>query len=134
MRVAELQKLGPYTSMALLALPLMLIEPLKLVALFVAGKGRWLAGTWMIVAAYAGSLLIVERLFRAVKPKLMLISWFATVWIRFVGLRDKVICRGTANATRSGLPGSVTNLLRIGANRSLSRLPKHHRSGFFHLG
>lgn len=78
----------------------MLVEPLKLVALFVAGKGPWLAGTWMIVAAYTGSLLIVERLFRAVKPKLMLISWFAAVWMCFVGLRDKVIRIGTRHRVR----------------------------------
>lgn len=92
-----IQKLGPYTSMGLLAVPLMLVEPLKLVALFVVGKGHWLAGTWMIVAAYAGSLLIVERLFRTVRPKLMLISWFAASWMWFVGLRDRVIAsvRGT---------------------------------------
>ena len=96
----RIQKLGPYTSMALLAVPLMLVEPLKLVALFVAGKGHWLAGTWMIVAAYTGSLLIVERLFRAVKPKLMLISWFAAVWMCFVGLRDKVIRIGTRHRVR----------------------------------
>jgi hypothetical protein len=87
----QIQKLGPYASMALLAVRLMLVEPLKLVALIVAGKGHWLAGTWMIVAAYAGSLLIVERLFRTVKPKLMLINWFATFWVWFVGLRHKVI-------------------------------------------
>jgi hypothetical protein len=37
-------------------------------------------------------------------------------------------------ATRSRLRGSGTDLARIGANRSLSRLPKRHRSGFFHLG
>jgi hypothetical protein len=37
-----------------------------------------------------------ERLL--IKPKLMLISWFATFWIWFVGRRDKVIAsvRGIA--------------------------------------
>jgi hypothetical protein len=97
----RIQQLSPYTSMALLAVPLMLVEPLKLVALFVAGKGHWLAGTWMIVAAYAGSLLIVERLFRTVKPKLMLVSWFATSWMWCVGLRDKAIASVRSNAFES---------------------------------
>jgi len=97
----QIQKLDPYTSMALLALPLILVEPLKLVALVAAGKGHWLTGTWMIVAAYTGSLLIVERLFRTVKPKLMLISWFATSWMWFVDLRDKVICSGALHRVRN---------------------------------
>ena len=34
----------------------------------------------MIVACYAFSLLVVERLFKIVKPKLLTISWFAKLW------------------------------------------------------
>jgi hypothetical protein len=59
--------------------------------LFAAGEGRWLTGTGMILGAYAVSLLVVERLFRVVKPKLMTLSWFATLWTRLVALRNKVI-------------------------------------------
>lgn len=66
----RIQQLGPYPSLILMLLPVLLVEPLKFVALFVAGKGHWLTGTGMIVGAYAASLLCVERLFRVVKPKL----------------------------------------------------------------
>lgn len=86
----RIQKLGPYPSMALLAVPLMLVEPLKLVALIVVDRGHWLTGTGMIIAAYAVSLLFVERLFKTVKPKLMTIGWFARIWTSFVALRDKI--------------------------------------------
>ena len=68
----RIQKLGPYQSLILILLPLLLVEPLKLVALVIAGKGHWLAGTGMIIGAYAASLLCVERLFRALKPKLLM--------------------------------------------------------------
>jgi len=68
----------------------MLVERLKLVALIVVERGYWLIGTGMIIAVYAVSLLFVERLFKAVKPKLMTIGWFAPIWASFVGLRDKV--------------------------------------------
>jgi hypothetical protein len=61
----------------MLLVPLLIVEPLKLLALIVAGKGRWFTGTGMILGAYAVSLLVVERLFRVVKPKLMTISWFS---------------------------------------------------------
>jgi hypothetical protein len=87
----RIQQLGPYQSMALLAIPLAVVEPLKFISLFVAGKGHWLTGTGMIVAAYAVSLLIVERLFRVVLPKLMTLSWFAKLWARFVALRNRII-------------------------------------------
>ena len=87
----RIQKFGPYQSMALLLVPVTLVEPLKFVALFVAGEGHWLTGTGMILGAYAVSILLVERLFRVVKPKLMTLSWFAKLWTRLVALRNKVI-------------------------------------------
>jgi hypothetical protein len=85
-----IQKLGPYQSLALLLVPVTLVEPLKLVALVVAGEGHWLTGTAMIVGAYAVSLLFVERLFRVVKPKLMTLSWFAKLWTQWMALRNKL--------------------------------------------
>jgi hypothetical protein len=85
-----IQKFGPYQSLAVLLVPITLVEPLKLIALFVAGKGHWLSGTGMLIGAYAVSLLVVERLFRVVKPKLMKLGWFAKSWTWWVALRNKV--------------------------------------------
>jgi hypothetical protein len=87
----RLQKMSPYLSLVLLLVPLLLVEPLKLAAVLVAGKGHWLTGTGMLVGAYAVSLLFVERLFRMVKPKLMTLSWFARLWTWFIAFRDKII-------------------------------------------
>jgi hypothetical protein len=89
----RLQKISPYLSLVLLLIPLLLVEPLKLVALVVVGKGHWLTGTGMLVVTYAASLLIVERLFRLVKPKLMMMDWFAKLWAGFVALRLKFLGR-----------------------------------------
>jgi hypothetical protein len=86
-----IERLGPYQSIFLLAVPTGLIEPLKLVALAIAGEGHWITGTAMIIAAYAGSLFVVERLFRIVKPKLMTLSWFAELWAKILIARGKVI-------------------------------------------
>jgi hypothetical protein len=88
----RIERLGPYQSLVLLAVPSSLIEPLKLAALAVAGEGHWITGTAMIVTAYVGSLLFVERLFRIVRPKLLTRSWFAWIWARFVSLRWKLAC------------------------------------------
>jgi hypothetical protein len=87
----RVQKLGPYQSLVLMLAPLLLVEPLKLIALVIAEKGHWLTGTGMAIGAYAASLLCVERLFRAVKPKLMLMNWFAKGWIWFSVFRDKTV-------------------------------------------
>jgi hypothetical protein len=85
-----LQQIGPYLSLLLLLVPLLLVEPLKLVALIVAGKGHWLAGPGMLVATYAASLLVIERLFRVLKPKIMMMGWFNRLWTGFVALRTRL--------------------------------------------
>jgi hypothetical protein len=83
--------LSPYQSLGLFAVPVCLIEPLKLVAIAVVGEGHWITGTAMIIAAYLGSLLVVDRLLRIAKPKLLMLPWFLKLWDGFLSLRDKAI-------------------------------------------
>ena len=89
----QIRRLGPYQSLALMLLPILLVEPLKIVALFVAGHGHWLTGTGMLVAAYGVSLVVVERLFMVVKFKLMTMKWFADLWRWLTALRDRMFGR-----------------------------------------
>jgi hypothetical protein len=84
----RVQQLGPYQSLLLLLVPLGVVEPLKIVAVVVAGKGHWLSGAATIAAAYVMSLLITERLFRLVKPKVMMLDWFAAIWAKALSLRS----------------------------------------------
>jgi hypothetical protein len=86
-----IEGLGPYQSLVLLAVPTAVVEPLKLIALAVAGEGHWITGTIVILIAYVCSLLLVERLFNIVKPKLLTLPWFARLWGRIVALCDKIV-------------------------------------------
>ena len=45
----------------------------------------------MIVACYVFSLLVVERLFVIMKPKLLTIPWFAKLWKGFVSVRTRAL-------------------------------------------
>jgi hypothetical protein len=85
------QSLGPYASLAVVAIPLAIVEPLKLVAAVVAGSGHWVTGTITIGCAYLVSLFFVERLFVIAKPKLLTLHWFAVGWNWFVAVRSKVM-------------------------------------------
>jgi hypothetical protein len=76
--------------LAVLLIPTSLVEPLKLVAVYVAGEGHWITGTFMIVLAYSASLLLVERLFKLVKPKLLTLPWFARLWKWVVALQTRL--------------------------------------------
>jgi hypothetical protein len=71
-----IRHLHPYYCLALLAAPVAIVEPLKMTGLIVTGSGHWLAGLVMLAAAYALSLLLVNRLFRIVQPRLLALPWF----------------------------------------------------------
>jgi hypothetical protein len=75
---------GPYQSLAMVAVPVGLVEPLKLVAVALLGEGHWIAGSGMIAAAYVVCLLPVERLIILFKPKLLKLRWIARLWASFV--------------------------------------------------
>lgn len=86
----NIQRLTPYASLFLLTVPFMFAEPLKLVAVFIFGSGHLLAGLIVMLCAYLVSALLVERLFKIVKPKLLTLSWFVLIW------KTVVEARGTA--------------------------------------
>jgi hypothetical protein len=87
----RLSRLGPYTSLAIVLIPLAIVEPLKLIALVIAGEGHWLTGTAVLVGAYVVSVLIVERLFQLLKPNLMRLHWFRHAWSWWQGARRKAL-------------------------------------------
>ena len=104
-----LNRLSPYQSLVILAIPLAIVEPLKLVALFVVGEGHFVAGVLIMIFAYAGSLFVTERLFLVLKPKLLTLSWFAVAWQWFVTVRNKLVywLRRTWTRVRKANPASL---------------------------
>lgn len=73
----RIQQFGPYKSLAVLLVPLLVVEPIKMTGVAFVGLGHWLGGACMIVGAYAASLLVVDRLYRVVKSKLYTMPWCA---------------------------------------------------------
>lgn len=83
----NIQRLSPFASLLLLSVPVMVAEPLKMAAVYIFGSGHWLAGLIVMLFAYLVSALLVERLFKIVKPKLLTLSWFVIVWKKIVDAR-----------------------------------------------
>ena len=83
----RIKRLGPYTSAAFVLVPLLIVEPLKLAALWIVGEGHWFAGTVSLIIAYAGSLFVVERLFRVLKPNILRAPALAKGWACFIVVR-----------------------------------------------
>lgn len=77
-------------TLALFLVPLAVIEPCKVYALYLFGEGRWIAGSLMFVVAKVVGLGLAERLFAVSRDKLLSVRWFAVVYWHLVRLRDRV--------------------------------------------
>jgi hypothetical protein len=89
----RIETLRPYPSLLLVAVPLAVVEPLKLVIVFMAGEGHWVTGAIAMLCAYAVSLFVTHWLFGVVKPKLLTLPWFARLWGWCVAICDKALKR-----------------------------------------
>jgi hypothetical protein len=74
---AWIRSLGPYASLALFLVPLIVLEPVKPVSVFLMGTGHSTAGLVVLIAGEALKILFLERIFQITRPKLMSFGWFA---------------------------------------------------------
>src|SRR5215470_2276345 len=72
--------LGPYQTLALFLVPLIILEPVKPVAAYLAAKGHYMRSVAVLVVGEILKVTIVERLFHVGRPKLMTISAFARAY------------------------------------------------------
>ena len=69
--------LGPYQTLALFLVPLIILEPVKPVAAYLAAKGHLAHSITVLVVGEILKITIVERLFHVGRDKLMTIRAFA---------------------------------------------------------
>lgn len=82
--------LPPIAILMLFIVPLSIIEPFKIYALYLFGRGDFLAGVLMFVLAKVVGLGLAERLFAIGRDKLLSIHWFAWCHARLLVVRDQV--------------------------------------------
>ncbi len=69
--------LRPYPSLALFAVPVIVLEPVKPIAAYLIGSGHIAAGVTVLTIGEILKLVIVERLFKLCRRKLLKIPLFA---------------------------------------------------------
>ena len=72
-----IRTLGPYQTLALFLVPLIILEPVKPVAAYLMASGRFTHGVAVLVVGEILKITIVERLFHIGRDKLMAIPAFA---------------------------------------------------------
>jgi hypothetical protein len=80
--------LRPYPTLALFAVPLIVLEPIKPVAAYLAGMGHIKIGMIVLVAGEILKLVLVERLFSVSRDKLLSIPAFAWTYGKYCEAKD----------------------------------------------
>ena len=77
---AQIVSLRPYPTLALFAVPLIVLEPVKPVAAYLAATGHITTGMIILVVGEVLKLVLVERLFSVSRDKLISIPAFARTY------------------------------------------------------
>ena len=87
---AAVARLPPYPTLALFLIPMAVIWPIKLYALYLIGLGHVTYGALAFVAAKVVGIGLAERLFALSRDKLLSIGWFAKGYFFVIAVRDRV--------------------------------------------
>jgi hypothetical protein len=80
--------LGPYPTLALFLMPLIVLEPIKPVAAYLAGTGHIATGLIVLVVGEVLKLVLIERLFSVSRDKLIAITAFAWTYGRYLQAKE----------------------------------------------
>ena len=104
--------LGPYPTLALFIVPVIILEPAKPLAAYLTATGHFGSGLIVLVIAELLKLVLIERLFKLSRNKLMSIPAFAWGYGKFQQARNWV---ETLDAWR------LMRLLLLTAKRAVRR-------------
>jgi hypothetical protein len=80
---AWIRSLRPYPSLALFSVPVIMLEPVKPVAAYLAATGQIVSSVVTLIVGEILKLVLVERLFSLTRDKLMKIPAFAWAYTQF---------------------------------------------------
>ena len=77
---AWIRSLSPYRSLVLFSVPVIVLEPIKPIAAYLAATGQFVGGALTFIFGELLKLVLVERLFSLTREKLMKIPAFAKLY------------------------------------------------------
>lgn len=94
---AKLEKLilalPPWAALVVFALPALALVPVKLLALYLLGRGYLLSGLMLVIAAKITGTALAARLFQLTHPALMKLAWFARLYVPWKLWKDRLLAR-----------------------------------------
>jgi len=86
-------RLPPWAALLAFGIPVLLLIPVKLLALFLLGKGHLGAGLGLVVSAKIAGTALAARLFQLTEPALMQLGWFSRAYPPWKAWKDRMLRR-----------------------------------------
>jgi hypothetical protein len=87
----KIAQLRPLAALFVFAIPVLTLLPIKLLALYLFGRGETTLGLVLLLGAKLGGTAIMARLFQLTQPALMQLHWFARYYPRWIAWKDGVL-------------------------------------------
>ncbi|MBC7682362.1 MAG: hypothetical protein H7172_08520 [Ferruginibacter sp.] len=118
---ALIQRLPPYAALLVLCVPMVILLPVKLLAVYWLARGHTVLGLLVVLAAKVVGTAVAARLFQLTQPALMQLTWFRRWYPRWLVWKDGVIAQvKSARPWRMGR--AITRRARRTARRFTSFL------------
>nr|WP_249803479.1 hypothetical protein [Bradyrhizobium sp. 21] len=112
---AWIRSLPPYPSLALFSVPVIILEPIKPVAAYLAATGQFVSGAATFIVGELLKLVLVERLFHLTRDKLMRIPAFAWAYGKFADMKAWLQATEAWRAIRALSRAARDSLARVRA-------------------
>ncbi len=86
-----IMRLSPKAALLVFGVPVLTLLPVKLLALYLFGRGQTALGLVLLLSAKIGGTAIMARLFQLTQPALMQLRWFAWFYPRWKAWKDAVL-------------------------------------------
>jgi hypothetical protein len=77
---AAIERLPPWATLIVFVIPVLLLLPIKIGALWMLAHGSWLGAMAMLVLAKIVSVGVTAFIFDATRPKLLQMAWFRRLY------------------------------------------------------
>lgn len=91
-------RLPPYATLVVFCVPVLMLLPVKLGAVWLMTQGHAAVGLLLFVGAKLAGTGVVARLFVLTRPRLMSLPWFARGYARWLAWKARILARVRATA------------------------------------
>jgi hypothetical protein len=88
-----IRRLPPWAALLAFGVPVLMLIPIKLLALYLIGEGHLAMGLALVIAAKLTGTALAARLFQLTEPALMQMRWFARLYVPWKNWKDRMLAQ-----------------------------------------